>query len=94
MCEIEFARHRTPNRYGILLQVQIILPLDLILELHPGTHRAEVVFDHRYAPPVSDDVVMSRNNVETDVVFLAEELQLNEIRLRIIYNSVKMMMTM
>jgi hypothetical protein len=70
--EIEFSSDWTPNGNRIFLQVEIVLPLFFVLELDPRAHGAEVVLDHGDSPPVADDIVVLGDEIETDVILLAE----------------------
>lgn len=73
MREIKFASHRTLNRNRVLSQVQIVLPFGLVLELNPGTDGAVLVFYNGHTSSIADYVMVLRDEIEANVIFLARE---------------------
>ena len=61
--------YRTKERHR-LTQKQIVFPFILGGELSPRTDRMEVIFDHGKTFTVANNVVMSRNDVEANVILL------------------------
>ena len=55
-----------------LTQHKIIFPFWLTLEVDVGADGVEVVLDHGHALPETDDVVVTRQEVEALVVHLTE----------------------
>lgn len=77
MREIEFSGDRTPNWHGIFFQIQVVTPLLFVLELHPRANSTKVVFDNSNTFAVSDQVVVLRDKIETNVIFLAENISMD-----------------
>ena len=55
-----------------LTQHEVVFPARLALEVDVGADGVEVVLDHGHALPETDDVVVTRQEVEALVVHLTE----------------------
>lgn len=69
--ELKFAGHRTFDCDRVLCNHRVVLPFLLVAEHRPSTDGRKALTDHRLTFAVSNYVLVTRNKVKADEIFLA-----------------------